>query len=692
MKSHFARNLACVLFSACILHSAFAADHAKDLPPHYRHWLNAEVNYIISGSEKKEFLTLNTDAERDAFIDTFWRIRNPDPGSSINSYKDEHYKRLAYANEHYGTIGRDDGWRTDRGRMYIILGPPKQVVTYLSARNVRPMEIWFYQSPSLALPPFFNLLFYKRSNSEDFTLYSPISDGPVRLVATLEAMNDQKRSLDTLRKSLGDEVATTAVSLIPGEPVDLGADTYEPSMSSDLLLGEIASLPDNPITQEKLDQNRARERVTTSVFLGGESASLSYVCFRDDRGRIKLSYLFNMKFADPSIVGTRKDGTNYYDLTLRSDVLTAAGKPAYSQEDRMTANLTPAEVDVASKKRFAAEATLPLAPGNYSLVVTLTNDVTKSATRLRTAISVPATKNDPVAFSGILAYRRPAGVPDPQNQLPFSTAHLRFTPLGAQNVYIRQGDKLPLVFQLWLGPGASSSQTSEKVDLHYVFGSIASSRNDAVQSNEVVDASNHDQAGNLLTGHTIDTSELEPGVYQVVLSAAREGEQKTAYATFNLHVTPANEYIDTWTAYGPADPGGEAVEDLKRGLSAEAQGDDIDAQASYERALSEGSGDMRPMDNLVALLMRKQMIDQLAALNEQPIFAKTAANPATLLAIAQALNKNGNPKAVVHLLEEQISLQPPNAELYAVLADACQATGNASRAKEVRAMAANLKQ
>ncbi len=76
--------------------------------------------------------------------------------------------------------------------------------------------------PSQALPPYFNFVFYKRSNGEPYSLYSPNRDGPARLVATLEAMNDQKRSLDILRKSLGNEVATTALTLIPGEPVDLG--------------------------------------------------------------------------------------------------------------------------------------------------------------------------------------------------------------------------------------------------------------------------------------------------------------------------------------------------------------------------------------------------------------------------------------------------------------------------------------
>ncbi|MEI9970152.1 MAG: hypothetical protein WDM87_16595 [Terracidiphilus sp.] len=123
-------------------------------------------------------------------------------------------------------------------------------------------------------------------------------------------------------------------------------------MESDALLGTISNLPDNPITTERLEANRMRERVTTSVFLGGSDTTLSYEVFRDDRGRMILSYLLSKQFADAQIVGTHKDGSNYYDLTLRTDVLTSAGKPAYTQEDRLTGNLAPGQTEVARKKRF----------------------------------------------------------------------------------------------------------------------------------------------------------------------------------------------------------------------------------------------------------------------------------------------------------------------------------------------------
>src|SRR5579859_4539362 len=383
----FCNTLARILILVCLLPCLHAADRSRDLPPQYRHWLNEEVNYIIDSTERKQFLALTTDAQRDSFITAFWRVRNPDPDPENNSYKNEHYRRLAYANEHYGSTREQDGWRTDQGRIYIILGEPKQITTYPSARNVRPMQIWFYQSPSQVLPPYFNLVFYKRSIGEPYSLYSPNRDGPVRLVSSLEALNDQKRSLDILRKSLGEEVATTALTLIPGESVNF--DEYAPNMSSDLLLSEIEGLPDNPLTQEQLNLNRAREHVTMSLVLGEQEATISSAVFRDSQGREVVDYLLRSALPDPAIVGKRPDGSSYYDLTLRTTVLTIDNKTVYEQEDQLTSNLSDARAELARKKRFAAEGRIPLSPGNYTIVATLTNNVTHTASRQHANVIVP---------------------------------------------------------------------------------------------------------------------------------------------------------------------------------------------------------------------------------------------------------------------------------------------------------------
>ncbi len=690
MTANFSRALAGVLILLAVVPCLHAADRSKNLPPQYRHWLNQEVNYIIDSQEKKQFLSLTTDEQRDSFIDAFWKIRNPDPNSDINTYKQEHYRRLAYANEHYGSIAAQDGWRTDQGRIYIILGPPKQVMTYPLARNVRPMEVWFYESPSRALPPYFYILFYKRSIGEPFTLYSPSQDGPARLVSSLEALNDQTKSLKILRKSLGDEVAKMSLTLLPDESVNLDED-FAPSLNSDLILSTIAGLPDNPITQEQLNLNRGREHVTMSVLTGEGDLTLGYDVIRDEEGRETVSYLLATAQPDARLIGRRDDGTAYYDLSLRTSIVTQTGKSAYDQEDRLTANLTEPQIEVVKQKRFGAEGRVPLAPGTYILEATLTNNVNHIAQKKRTLITVPPVTGPELGLSPLLAYAAPSAVADAQGRLPFSFSRLRFTPRGAQSVEIRQGDSLPLVFQLWLNPKTAESPQGSKIHLHYVFGTALAMHQTPTEENEDVDPANRDKAGNLLTGRKLDTSELEPGNYRLVVSATREGEHKSVYASMNLTVLPPGRFVDMWTAYGPIEANGQELDDLKRGLSAEAQGADTDAQGWYQKAMAESQNDTRPVEKLAALLNRKGDTDGLVMLSQQPVLMHTAVPPKTLLPIAGALTKSGNPKGVVRLLEAQIKLQPPNSELYKTLADACEASGDTGRARDLRSQATGIK-
>jgi predicted Zn-dependent protease len=159
----------------------------------------------------------------------------------------------------------------------------------------------------------------------------------------------------------------------------------------------------------------------------------------------------------------------------------------------------------------------------------------------------------------------------------------------------------------------------------------------------------------------------------------------------NLNVIPAGRFVDMWTAYGAVEPAGQELDDLKRGLSAEAQGTDAEAQAWYQKALAENQDDIRPLDKLAALLSHRGDTDGLVALSQQPLLTRTAVSPKTLLPIADALSKSGNPKGVVRLLEAQIKLQPPNSSLYRTLADACEASGDTGRARDLRSLATGVK-
>lgn len=100
-------------------------DLQNELLPVYKEWLNGPVSYIITPEERSAFLHLETNEERENFIENFWERRNPDPGSADNSYKEDYYERIAYANEHYSS--GIPGWKTDRGRIYLMWGKPDDV-------------------------------------------------------------------------------------------------------------------------------------------------------------------------------------------------------------------------------------------------------------------------------------------------------------------------------------------------------------------------------------------------------------------------------------------------------------------------------------------------------------------------------------------------------------------------------------
>jgi GWxTD domain-containing protein len=107
----------------------------------YKKWLKEDVLFIITVQERREFLNLISDKQRDEFVAAFWERRNPTPGSPDNSFKEEHHRRIAYANEHFG-FGLISGWMTDRGRLYIIYGPPDSVESHSSFSP--PIEVWHY--------------------------------------------------------------------------------------------------------------------------------------------------------------------------------------------------------------------------------------------------------------------------------------------------------------------------------------------------------------------------------------------------------------------------------------------------------------------------------------------------------------------------------------------------------------------
>jgi len=130
------------------------------LPSFYKTWLEQDVRWIITDQERKAFKMLHNDEERDSFVEAFWARRDPTPDTFQNEFKVEHYERMDYANKNFG-FEDTPGWRSDRGRMYVMYGKPDEIQKYLpgdtrseasgqeddSASKVvgLPTEVWSYR-------------------------------------------------------------------------------------------------------------------------------------------------------------------------------------------------------------------------------------------------------------------------------------------------------------------------------------------------------------------------------------------------------------------------------------------------------------------------------------------------------------------------------------------------------------------
>jgi GWxTD domain-containing protein len=536
------------------------------VPEPYKHWLTEEVPYLITNDEKKLFLTLNTNESRDRFIENFWKVRTPDPDSPVNSVKEEHYRRLAYANAKFGA---GNGWATDRGMVYITLGEPQQRRTYPNTKYLRQMEIWFYQSPSSALPSFFYLIFYKHSGAEDYKLYSPYLDKPEALIASTNAINNEKVAVHLIDRDLGPEVARTAVSLLPTEPVDIK--NPDPSLESDTLLNRIRDYRNLPEVDDLLSIRRSQvEGVSHRLLLDDQFADLAVIATRDSSDMVSIHYLFRFWQPQDFALARQSDGRYYYSLHLDSELSGPDDKVIYKDTQQLQHIFTEKQVDLIRNRSFGLENRLPAAPGKYQLRVSLTNDLTHQVFSQTRAVAVPGFASG-LGLSRIWFASSQAPLADPDHAFPFSVSGTKVWPIGSDNTAIPSGAPLRFLMQIWEPPAEPVAAAGKKLQIDTLIGHLGSP--DKQTDSDSVDRGSFDASGNLLYGKDLAPS-LPPGSYRLVVKVTDpETQQSTAEAVnFSLRGPDA---FPLWTARANSfgNHPDNAVNIYRSGLCALAQGD-----------------------------------------------------------------------------------------------------------------------
>jgi GWxTD domain-containing protein len=651
------------------------------LPQNYREWLNRDVAYIISKDEKATFLKLATNEDRDNFIEKFWEVRNPTPGAPTNPYKDEHYRRLEYANQYFGQF--TEGWRSDRGKIYITLGPPKQRAEYNSNRNLRPMEIWFYSTNEPSLPPFFYVVFYRPEAGLDYKLYSPYMDGPDKLVTTNKVVNDRVGALKLIQDSVGGEVARTTLSLLPDEPVDLQEATS--SLQSDVLLSRILNLANDPLTlRERARRKELMVNVTTRLILGGEFLDVLTTPLRDADGHVGLNYVLRLKTPEDFSLGQTKDGRYYYSVEVTARVRNPDGKLIFEQVKKLSKFLDEEEF-LRFKNRIAGyEGLLPLAPGKYKIEFIFGNLLKHTAFRAEREVEVPDVPADGMRVTPIVAFSDAQPLkPGTTDGIPFSAANMKFTPMVGDELVLQPDENLKIFYQIWDPSANAASPAGQKLKVNYAFGRLGL-RGDAKVISEDVDMRQFDAGGSLINGKKISLADLPFGNYVLSVSLSDAGTHQTANATlgFRISSVPASEPPWDIVDENVAADIRSGLVDYWRGLCYLAEGKNGEAIESFLAALKKNPAADEARSHLADIYFSEKDFAGVAALYPPgEINGKT--DERTILNVAESLDKLGQTKKAISLLEAALDSRSESGALFLALASYYQRLGDTQKAEQL---------
>lgn len=373
----------------------------KDLPEQYQDWLNL-VQYIILPVERDVFLKLTNNRDRDIFIETFWKQRDPTPGTPANEYKDEILRRFRHVNKFFGRSTVRQGWQTDMGRIYMILGEPMSIERFEASSFIVPCQAWtYYGDPQKGLPSLFNLLFYQRSGIGEYRLYDPFADGPARLLMNQQDIDpfDYQDLYEKIR-DIAPTLADLSLTLIPGEY----SFDFSPSPRNTMLMAEIFESPKkdvNPayathflnyvgvVSTEYLTNFVDNEAVTALV--QDPMTGLRFLHFSIVPKTVTMDYYEpkSQHYCNYQVNASLRVGDNIiFQYTRDFPVYFAE-----SEADRVRAN------------GIAIEDSFPVAEGKYRLIILLTNTVGKEFTILEKDLVVPAETGLPRIDGPYIGYR-----------------------------------------------------------------------------------------------------------------------------------------------------------------------------------------------------------------------------------------------------------------------------------------------
>ena len=341
----------------------------QELKGTYKTWLGQEVTYIISDDERKAFMTLSNDEERDSFIEAFWLRRNPNPDSPENEFRDEHYRRIQYANDHFAA-GKP-GWRTDRGHIYISFGKPDDIESHPSGGTYQrpqdegggststfPFEIWHYRYIE-GIGTNVNLEFVDTCQCGDFHFTIDRGEKDALLMVPGAGLTQWE---EMNHKDKVDRFKGGGIERLGAGPMGDGAQSKEFDRIE--LQAKIFAPP--PIKFKDLSAFVSEHKLLTGPVFPFDVRT-DFIKVTESMDMVPIT----IQIKNRDITFQTKDGVARGLVNILIRVTTITGKTVQTQEDTVEINQPAELLEQARERKSIYWKALPLVPGLYRLDIAI---------------------------------------------------------------------------------------------------------------------------------------------------------------------------------------------------------------------------------------------------------------------------------------------------------------------------------
>jgi GWxTD domain-containing protein len=482
------------------------ADKPRNIKPElkkaYKDWLEKDVVYIITDEERKAFKKLQTDEERERFIEEFWRRRDPDPDTDENEFKEEYYERVAYANEHFAS--GIPGWKSDRGRIWIMYGKPDERETHPMGGNydrpsyegggstsTYPFETWFYRYLAGV------------GSGIEIEFVDPTGSGEYRIARN----PDEKDALLhvpgaglTLSEQLGLSDKASRVGNMGG----IGTANY--TREQDSPFSRLTMLADlNRPPQVKFN-DLAVLTSTPSIEDNPLNFDLRVDFFKQSDDRVITAFTIQTENRD--LVFQDSGGLQQARMNIFAKITSVAGRRVGVFEDPVITTATAEELTEARDRKSAYQKAMPLAPGTYKVDV-IVRDVISGATGIiHKGFTVPRYDPQKLSTSTLVLASKLEGLGDQPAVGQFVIGQIKVIP-NVSGVF-KHGEAVGVYMQIY-NAGIDQTTLRPSVDVEYALV-----KNGKELGKQTEDWRGMGNSGQRLTlARLIDTRGLAAGDYEI---------------------------------------------------------------------------------------------------------------------------------------------------------------------------------